>query len=221
MLINITSLTQKRRQLIAGVTLLELMLVCSIIILGIVIAISQYNKTIFNRNTKQVQNSVRILTDALARYYYANCHDLLSSYKDYSISVTELTPYIASPKIISNPYSVQGLAAYQYSINTINDMPILEVSSTFPNMSQEALSVLEGVLKPTSINKTTFLWNAGLENTSLTPAALNPNISYMNALSAELSTPGKNTIASCAYWQQPKHRCTLTNDLTRCTFKSP
>ncbi len=206
---------------IKGVTLLELMLVISITLLGVVMAISQYQKTILHRNIAQMQNSVRILISALEQYYYGNCYNLLSKYQNSTVAVSTLSPYVATPKIIGNPYiAAVGLANYQYTIDTTGDFPILQVSTTFTKgMSKDILSTLAGALKPTSTSGYTFIWSAGPGNTQLTPAELNPALSYVNTLSANLSSPDATKYAdTCAYWQNPKNRCTITGDNTKCSY---
>lgn len=235
-----------------GLTLLETMLVTALILLGILIGVQQYKKTILNRQVAQIKNSVVLLSSALESYYLNNCYSFLSSYAVSTINLTTnssiipvTTPplptlqyYIAQPNLIDNGYStnLHGLNAYTYTVDTTGDFPIIRISSVF-NVPTDMQNTLAGLLKPTSIsNKTAqsvqFTWSTAPGNTILTSATLSPNLSYVQILAMNLSDTWSRQVSFqyvanlneqanlCAYWQQPKERCTITGDNTRCNYQN-
>jgi type II secretory pathway pseudopilin PulG len=230
----------------SGLTLLELVLVTSLILLGVIIGIQQYQKTVLNRHVAQIKNSVRMLTSALEQYYTTNCYWFLTGYLSYPIPLTSnptppglpnssstLQNYIVEPNLIDNFYSIQhGLNAYTYTIDTRGDFPIIRISTRF-NVSTSMLHILAGLLKPTSQNASTFTWSANPNNTYLTSATLNSNLSYLQSLSMNFTDVSSRQISYqyvasgpneqtnlCIYWQQPKYRCTVTKDNTRCDYQN-
>jgi hypothetical protein len=149
--------------------------------------------------------------------------------------------YIMQPNLIDNHYSTKlhGISAYTYTIDTTGDFPILRVSTTF-NVTTAIQNVLAGQLKPTSRSGNQFTWSITPGNTYLTAASLNPNLSYMQWLAAKYNIvrdsnsqqvsyqyvavgakSGTEAQANvCYYWQQPKRRCTITGDASRCDYQN-
>lgn len=216
---------QKKTKPIIGLTLLEVMLAVAILLLGVMLAASQYQKTVLNRKIAQIQNSVRLLSTALEQYYYANCSSLLSTYAQTTITTAALTPYVVTPQVIGNAYSTtSGLNAYTYLINTVGDLPVLQISTTFNSnsISSGLLNTLAAALKPTSTNKYVFTWSTAPGNTTLTPAQFSSAISYTNTLSIKLSSPDSASYPNtCFYWQQPVNRCKIiTSGNGRCTYQT-
>lgn len=236
----------------SGLTLLETMLVISLILLGVVLGMQQYQKTILNRHVAQIKNSVRLLTSALEQYYLSNCYWFLSSYSAFPVSLTAnpavfpvsnppiltLQNDILQANLIDNAYSsaLHGLNAYTYTVDTTGDFPILRISSVF-NVPTAMQNTLAALLKPTSISNKTgqsaqFTWSTAPGNTKLTAATLSPNLSYLQLLTMNLMNinneqislqyiAGANENANvCIYWQQPKYRCTLTKDTSRCDYQN-
>lgn len=151
-------------------------------------------------------------------------------------SYPTLQDYIVQPNLIDNPYSPKfhGLSAYTYVIDTTGDFPIIRISTTF-NVSLVMQNALAGQLKPTSRSGNQFTWSTTPGNTYLTAASLNPNLSYMQWLAAKynivrtsnsqevsyqyvLNTEGQANV--CYYWQQPKWRCSITKNNTRCDYQN-
>lgn len=150
-----------------------------------------------------------------------------------------LQSYITQPNLIDNPYntSLHGISAYTYTIDTTNDYTVLRISSVF-NVSKNMQNTLAALLKPTVISNQTptsvqFTWAIAPQNTKMAATTLNPNLSYIQALAMNLVdvssrqvsfqyvAPGPNQQANlCAYWQQPKYRCTITGDTTRCDYQN-
>jgi Tfp pilus assembly protein PilE len=148
-----------------------------------------------------------------------------------------LQSYIAQPNLIDNSYntSLHGINAYTYSIDTTNDYTVLRISSVF-NVSKTMQNTLAALLKPTVISNQTstsvqFTWAIAPQNTKITATTLNPNLAYIQALAMNLVDSASRQVSYqyiasgnqqanlCAYWQQPRERCKLTNDTTRCNYK--
>ncbi len=212
---------QKKTRSTKGITLLEILLVVALLTLGMLLLSDQYQKNLFNRNTSQIQNSLQLLTSALEQYYDTNCSALLAQYRQFTLTPALIMPYITTPQMLGNAYAVtSGINAYTYVIDTTTDFPILEISTTFNSkiVSRILLNALAARLKPTLMNQYTFTWKTAPANTLLTPASLNPALSYLNTLSADL--PDNEDIQlTCSYWQQPAHRCKIAGG--SCTYSSP
>ncbi len=220
-----------------GMTLLESLLVISIIIAGVLIGIQQYQKNVFDHHVREIENSVQILNQALEQYYESNCYVFLKNYTYYFIdpsanktpvssTALNLSQYVITPKLINNPFNLQtnGLNAYSYKIDTSSDFPTFEISTTFPpKFPLTLLNTLAGLLKPSFMDEKNkrLIWSTGPSNTQLTPVPLTPSLFYINALSTQLSSSAASYTATCAYWQYPKNRCTLTGDTTRCNYQNP
>ncbi len=232
-----------------GLSLLETMLVTSLILFGILIGLQQYKKTVLNRKVAQIQNSVKLLTTALEQYYLVNCIPFLGSgYAAYTINLSSnlsfllapsnpvnptLNSYITQPNLIDNLYnaSQHGLNAYTYTIDVSGDFPIIRINTTF-NVPSAMQNILAGLLKPTSRSGNQFTWSSSPGNTYLTVPNLNANLSYMKWLSMNFTNPSTTQISTqytyngqveaniCIYWQQPKNRCVLTKDNTHCDYKN-
>lgn len=148
--------------------------------------------------------------------------------------------YIMQPNLINNFYSQhRGLSAYTYTIDTTGDFPIIRVSTTF-NVSLAMQDILAGLLKPTSRSGNQFTWSTTPGNTYLTAASLNPNLSYMQWLAAKYNVRRDSNsqqvsfqyvqygapngsggqVNVCYYWQQPKWRCTITGNKSRCDYQN-
>jgi Tfp pilus assembly protein PilE len=149
--------------------------------------------------------------------------------------------YIMQPNLIDNPYSAKlhGISAYAYTIDTTGDFPILRVSTTF-NVTPAIQNILAGQLKPTSHSGNQFTWSTTPGNTYLTTASLNPNLSYMQWLAAKYNIVRDSNSQQvayqyvaygarsgsggqfnvCYYWQQPKWRCIVANNASRCDYQN-
>lgn len=187
-----------------GVTLLETMLAVSLIILGVVLSVEQYQKVVLERKAAQIQNSVTLLGNALEQYYNVNCYYFLTQYSIYPIEpytnpaiVPEptsssdpqnptLATYIATPQLVGNAYatSPNGPTAYTYKINTQGDFPILSISTSFSAVtSSTILSTLQGILKPSVVTNKQFTWYTALHHSLESQATgLNTNLTYLQAL---------------------------------------
>ncbi len=239
-MINLRTLSLRTRSLSEGITLLESMLVVVILLAVLLLSVQQYRAIVFEREAAEIQNSLRILNQALEQYYASNCYTFLKQYKSYPINpYSNTTPitsasltlnqYVATPAIINNPFNpqVKGLSAYSYTINTSSDFPTIEISTTFPpSFSLNELTVLAGLLKPNVMNQKTksLTWSTAPNNTQLTPAPATPALSYIDTLSMQLSSSSTAYTATCAYWQNPKNRCTITGANTgtnnRCDYQN-
>lgn len=254
-----------------GLTLIEIMLVMALIILGAVVCFDQYQKIASQRKVAQIQYSVTALQNALQQYYGVNCYWFLSDPNSYStvypISLTKnpavvpapvdsspnptLSNYITNAGLINNPYAgaSYGPAAYTYQIDTRGDIPILSVSTQFPQtVSASLLSILQGLLKPSSVNKGQFTWSIILNQPVKNQfTGLNTNLSYVQQMAAGLwldtsgrqygmqymtpnvmvnggtSSAGSQFANMCAHWQVPSNRCketgaNITNP-ARCAYQ--
>jgi type II secretory pathway pseudopilin PulG len=126
-----------RRNHSKGVTLLEVMLAVSLIVLGVVLGVSQYQKIILKRKVAQIQNSVILLGNALEQYYNVNCYYFLTQYAIYPINSPYTNPaiipqpsdptqespplaaYLSTPQLIGNAYAATPngpCVKYQYAI---------------------------------------------------------------------------------------------------------
>lgn len=196
-------ITMNRSNHSKGVTLLETMLAVSLIILGLVLGIAQYQKVMLHRKAAQIQNSLVLLGNALEQYYNVNCYYFLTQYAIYPIGpytnpaiVPEpssssdpqnptLAAYIATPQLIGNPYAANpnGPAAYTYKINVQGDVPILSISTQFSTASPSILSTLQGLLKPNVVTNKQFTWYTALHRSLASEATgLNTNLSYLQAM---------------------------------------
>ncbi len=185
-----------------GVTLLETMLAVSLILLGVVLGIAQYQKVMLHRKVAQIQNSLILLGNALEQYYKVNCYYFLTEYSTYSFTAytnpaiipqpsggdpptPTLATYIATPQLIGNPYAANpnGPAAYTYKINLQGDVPILSISTQFSTASPSILSTLQGLLKPNVVTNKQFTWYTTLHHSLESQATgLNTNLSYLQAM---------------------------------------
>jgi type II secretory pathway pseudopilin PulG len=197
-------MTMRRYNRLKGVTLLETMLAVSLIVLGVILGVGQYQKVALQRKAAQIQNSVVLLGNALEQYYSVNCYYFLTQYSIYPIDpytnpaiVPEpsssgdpqnptLATYIATPQLIGNPYAVNpnGPAAYTYTINVKGDIPVLSISTQFSAAtSSTILSVLQGKLKPNVVKNKQFTWYTALHRSLASQATgLNTNLSYLQAM---------------------------------------
>lgn len=238
-----------------GVTLLETMLAVSLILLGVVLGISQYQKIILKRKVAQIQNSILLLGNALEQYYSVNCYYFLTQYTTYSINNPYTNPtiipqpsdpnqqnpplaaYLSTPQLIGNAYAAthNGPGAYTYAINVEGDVPVLSISTQFSaTTSSTLLSTLQGMLKPSVVSGKKFTWYVTLSHSLKSQSTgLTTNLTYLQAMAPgqapNVTNPqlgyqytnssGKQFTNVCTYWQQPKYRCTITGDNTRCDYQ--
>lgn len=233
-----------------GLTLVEVMLVISLIVLGVVLGVDQYQKVTFQRKVAQIEYSVTMLGNALQEYYAVNCYWFLSDPNSYDIvypvpltanpgvvpAPTDSSPnptlsdYISNAGLINNPYALMsyGPAAYTYQIDVRTYSPILSVSTQFPAaVSASLLSTLQGLLKPSTVNKGQFTWNVILNQPVKGQfTGLNTNLSYVQQMASGLfmdragrqygmqymspnnrGGTGYQFANVCPYWQIPANRC--------------
>ncbi len=204
-------ITMHRSNHSKGVTLLETMLAVSLILLGVVLGISQYQRIILKRKVAQIQNSVILLSNALEQYYSVNCYYFLTQYAIYPINSPYTNPaiipqpsdpsqqspvlaaYLSTPQLIGNAYAAtrNGPEAYTYAINVEGDVPILSISTQFSAATSSVLlSTLQGMLKPNVVTGKKFTWYVTLSHSLKSESTgLTTNLTYLQAMTPPGQAP--------------------------------